>query len=145
MATKSGPAKKKIQDSTSSKADRPKKRKQTYRELYTETFPFILPVKSDESRVTCTVCRSDFGIGHGGGNVSAHVEGPRHIKNQETLDKKKKELAENRSLTQFFATSSSQPSDHDMDVIRAETTMVDLVIDLNLPSTDDSSGQIKQT
>ena len=56
-----------------------KKRTECYRTAYTEKYYFIKPTTSDPSRVFCEICKSEFGIKHGGfDDVRRHVEGARH-------------------------------------------------------------------
>ena len=105
------------------------KRLQAYKEKYTEKYPCIKR-GSVEYKVLCTICASEFGCKYGGmDDINRHVEGPKHMKKVASLESKKKLEKSNNKLTAFFQKqAASQVSNHDLDVIRAETTMVDLVV-----------------
>lgn len=124
-------SKRKLVAEEADSSSKSKKRTQCYREAYTLKFPCVKPVASDASRVMCEVCQSEFGIKYGGiDDVKRHVEGARHLKNV-----KSKELSNsNQQITGFFARApTSAITNLEMDTTRAEVTMVDLCVDLNLP------------
>ena len=106
-----------------------KKRTQCYRTAYTEKYAFIKPTTSDPSRVFCETCKSEFGIRYGGiDDVRRHVEGARHESKAKALESSKK----SKPIKSYFATQNAV-SNLDLDVTKAEVTMVDLCVELNLP------------
>lgn len=133
MAT-SASKKKKLNVSTcqsSSEAPTAKRRVQTYRVSYAEEWKFIRPGK-DEFHAFCEVCSCDIGVKHGGrDDVRRHIEETdKHEKNA----KLREQQQANSKITGFFQRgATSTASNLDMDVIRSETLMVELAVELNLP------------
>ena len=119
----------KMETDSDRKTPASKKRTQCYRTAYTEKYAFIKPTTSDPSRVFCETCKSEFGIRYGGiDDVRRHVEGARHESKAKALESSKK----SKPIKSYFATQNVV-SNLDLDVTKAEVTMVDLCVELNLP------------
>lgn len=130
MATK---RKKSFCDSQPSKKER--RSGQVYLQSYTEKYPFIV-CGTTESTVKCTICENQFCISSGGSNdIKRHVEGPRHVKKTETLEQNKKIAAGQKPINGYFVAPPPPPKavPIDIEVIRAETMLVDLTVELNMP------------
>ncbi|KAK7504777.1 hypothetical protein BaRGS_00003805 [Batillaria attramentaria] len=108
------------------------KREQTFIQKYTETWPFIKRGKLD-TYVACEICSTEFSIKSGGSDdIKRHVASEKHKKNTAIREGEKS----NNKITGFFIPKSDRALKGDadgQDVIRAETMMVDLVVELNLP------------
>lgn len=51
-----------------------------------EEFTFLKPDESNQSKVTCTICRVTFSVAHGGrSNITQHNESERHIKAKQRI------------------------------------------------------------
>ncbi|XP_038058954.1 uncharacterized protein LOC119730226 [Patiria miniata] len=110
------------------------KRKQLYKKEYTEKWDFIQPSQRGENYARCTLCISDFSIGHSGSyDITQHIETTKHRNIAETK-------SANRSIRQFM------PSNKDYDLIRAETLWTEYVIEHNMPfvSSDEFTDVVKQ-
>ena len=95
-------------------------RKQPFKQDYSKRWECIVQSRRDECSARCTLCCSDFSIGHGGANdVQTHIQSKKH---KSFVDSS----AGTSSIAKFF-----QPKDYS--VIRAETLMIQFLIEHNAP------------
>lgn len=103
-----------------------KKYGQKFLERYSDT-PGIKPSMRGPSHVHCIYCKHDFSIEHSGKyDIQRHVTSNTHIN-------KAKAAKSNKSISDMF--SQHTMPEAGMQVIKAETLMTDLIVDLNLPIT----------
>ena len=99
-------------------------RKQSFKQDYSKRWECIVQSRRDEysarTEVHPRLCCSDFSVGHGGANdVQTHIQSKKH---KSFVDSS----AGTSSIAKFF-----QPKDYS--VIRAETLMIQFLIEPNVP------------
>jgi hypothetical protein len=101
---------------TPPKAAKKIKRMCHFRKSWRTTYAYITPVTGNIYRASCTLCKRDFGIGHGGeGDIKTHMASKSH-KQAERVTK------QNNIMTKFLI--SSKNTGLQDDVIAAEILMV---------------------
>lgn len=110
-------------------AESDKKRKpgtQTFRVHYTEKWPCLKSSKIGPHHAFCTVCSTDFSIGHSGMyDCRIHVNGAKH--------KKFADSVKQTSITSLFkSVSSSKDNLHSEKVLKAEIKMAKFIAKNNL-------------
>jgi hypothetical protein len=106
---------------------------QKYLQSYTDNYKFILPSPRGPYFARCTLCPSDFGIGHGGKNdIDKHLKSKTHA---QMVNLK----GQHRDVSTSFAVN-------DKPVIRAECYMALFLIEHNLSiSTSDHMSDLMGT
>ena len=108
----------------------PKKKRrvvQKYRQSYHEKFPCLIPSDKGNTYVHCTICKADFGCGHGGlFDCTRHIQSASHKKYQMGCGSQ-------QVIKSFFERKKDNVSDMDMDTMRAEAMLCDMIVDGNLP------------
>ncbi|XP_071508171.1 uncharacterized protein [Diadema antillarum] len=118
-------------DSTSKRV----KKQQTFREDYHRKWQFIIPSKRSNNYARCTLCSSDFSIGHGGANdIQAHIKSMKHRSAAEASESNR-----GGNIAKYLV-----PKDNA--VIRAEVLMTQFLIEHNVPfaASDHLSSSMKE-
>jgi len=116
--------------------DEPKRKRpkvlQKYLPGYQVKYPVIRHSSVSENHAYCTVCRCDFGVGHGGmGDVEKHIRTTKHVV------KAGSGASCARPIQNFFTNSK------DLSVIRAETLFAEFLVEHNLPlACSDHAGKL---
>jgi hypothetical protein len=114
-------------------------------EKHGEKWPCLAPGRKGEGFVFCNICACDFSIKSGGSfDCSRHIENAKHAKNVAL----KEEPDSSSKITSFFeGQKKATVTSTEVETIKAETMLVDLVVELNLPmaSLDKLNKYIKTT
>ena len=120
--------------STSGTTSKKVKKQQTFKEEYHRKWEFITSSKRSENYVRCTLCCSDFSIGHGGAyDIQAHIKSIKRRSAAEAIESNR-----GCNIVNFFP-----PKDNA--VIRAEVLMTQFLIEHNVPfsASDHLSSLVK--
>ena len=127
-------------DTEAGDGQQPKKKKylirfKSRREQWILVYPFLRESKRGETYALCSICNTDFSIGHGGENdIKRHVALNKHV---QTVAAPKS----TQNVSNFFAGSSSSCTEDK--IIKAELLFTGFLCEHNLPiSTADHSGKM---
>ena len=122
-------------DATEPASKKQKKYLVKFNESWIKKFKFIQKSRKGENFALCSVCGSDFSIGHGGENdVNKHNSTPKHREYAEAAQKQRK-------LTDFGASSAA--GSLDKKVMKAELLFTGFLVEHNLPiSTADHASKL---
>ena len=134
LLTSRGNSKIKMAESTQP-VSKKKKYLVKFKDSWIEKFNFIRKSFKGDNFASCSDCRCDFSIGHGGENdITRHAATPKHKECVESLQKQRK-------LTDWGASSAT--SDLDQNVTKAELLFAGFLVEHNLPlATADHAGKL---